>query len=200
MPQPRRLAHVHCTRSRSSQRRKGAPFGPGCEAWGQAQLFSSPQPTLPGVRSARGRGEQGIGQLPRARLSPWRLLHPGWVNLWNSMPEVSSELYSCFSAWVCSGCQPQRTVLGMSLRKVTTLGSNLASETDLKELKLHTVYAVISETIKPLQGFYILWNHSVYAVISEAMKLLVRRHSSSLSPSLSCCRSSCKLSQGCSRR
>ena len=45
-----------------------------------------------------------------------------------------------------------KTVLGMSLRKVTVLGSNLASETDLKkELKLHTVYAVISEAIKPLQ-------------------------------------------------
>ena len=39
----------------------------------------------------------------------------------------------------------------MSLRKVTSLGSNLASVTDLKELKLHTVYAVISEAIKPLQ-------------------------------------------------
>ena len=41
--------------------------------------------------------------------------------------------------------------LSMSLRKVTSLGSNLASVTDLKELKLHTVYAVISEAIKPLQ-------------------------------------------------
>ena len=40
---------------------------------------------------------------------------------------------------------------GMSLRKVTSLGSNLASVTDLKELKLHTVYAVISEALKPLQ-------------------------------------------------
>ena len=39
----------------------------------------------------------------------------------------------------------------MSLRKVTLLGSNLASVTDLKELKLHTVYAVISEAIKPSQ-------------------------------------------------
>ena len=36
----------------------------------------------------------------------------------------------------------------MSLRKVTSLGSNLASVTDLKELKLHTVYAEISEAIK----------------------------------------------------
>ena len=34
----------------------------------------------------------------------------------------------------------------MSLRKVTSLGSNLASVTDL-----NTVYAVISEAIKPLQ-------------------------------------------------
>ena len=39
----------------------------------------------------------------------------------------------------------------MSLRKVTSLGSNSASVTDLKEFKLHTVYAVISEAIKPLQ-------------------------------------------------
>ena len=37
------------------------------------------------------------------------------------------------------------------LRKVTSVGSNLASLTDLKEFKLHTVYAVISEAIKPLQ-------------------------------------------------
>ena len=41
-------------------------------------------------------------------------------------------------------------MLGMSLRKATLLGSNLASVTDLKELKLHTVYAVISEATKPL--------------------------------------------------
>ena len=39
----------------------------------------------------------------------------------------------------------------MSLRKVASLGSNLASVTDLKEFKLHTVYAVISEAMKPLQ-------------------------------------------------
>ena len=39
---------------------------------------------------------------------------------------------------------------GRSLRKVTLLGSNLASVTDLKKT-LHTVYAVISEAIKPLQ-------------------------------------------------
>ena len=39
----------------------------------------------------------------------------------------------------------------MSLRKVTSLGSNLASVTDLKEFKLHTVYDVILEAIKPLQ-------------------------------------------------
>ena len=42
-------------------------------------------------------------------------------------------------------------VWGMSLRNVTSLGSNLASVTDLKEFKLHTLYAVISEAIKPLQ-------------------------------------------------
>ena len=42
-------------------------------------------------------------------------------------------------------------VLGMSLRKVASLGSNLAAVTDLKEFKLHTVYAVILEVIKPLQ-------------------------------------------------
>ena len=44
--------------------------------------------------------------------------------------------------------------LGMSLSKVTSLGSlgsNLASVTDLKEFKLHTVCAVISETVKVLQ-------------------------------------------------
>ena len=39
----------------------------------------------------------------------------------------------------------------MSLRKVALLGSNLASVTDLKEFKLHTVYAVISEAINSLQ-------------------------------------------------
>ena len=39
----------------------------------------------------------------------------------------------------------------MSLRKVTSLGSNLASVTDLNELKLHTIYAVISEAITPFQ-------------------------------------------------
>ena len=36
----------------------------------------------------------------------------------------------------------------MNLRRVTPLGSNLASVTDLK---IHTVYAVISGAIKPLQ-------------------------------------------------
>ena len=40
----------------------------------------------------------------------------------------------------------------MSLRKVTLLGSNLASVTDFKkELKFYAVYAVILEAIKPLQ-------------------------------------------------
>ena len=39
----------------------------------------------------------------------------------------------------------------MSLRKVTSLDSNLASVTDLKKSKLHTVHAVISEALKPLQ-------------------------------------------------
>ena len=56
----------------------------------------------------------------------------------------------------------------MSLRKVTSLGSNLASVTDLKKFKLHTVYAVILEAIN-------LYNS------------LVRWQSSSLSPSLSTC-------------
>ena len=42
-------------------------------------------------------------------------------------------------------------VWGMSLRNVTSLGSSLASVTDLKEFKLHPFYAVISEAIKPLQ-------------------------------------------------
>ena len=40
---------------------------------------------------------------------------------------------------------------GKNLRKVTLLGSNLASVTDFKEFKLQKVYAVISEAIKPLQ-------------------------------------------------
>ena len=40
----------------------------------------------------------------------------------------------------------------MSLRKVTSLGSNSALVTDLKtDFKLHTVYAVVSGAIKPLQ-------------------------------------------------
>ena len=40
----------------------------------------------------------------------------------------------------------------MSIRNITLLGSNLASSvTDLKELKLHTVYAVILEAVKPSQ-------------------------------------------------
>ena len=39
----------------------------------------------------------------------------------------------------------------MSLRNLTSLGSDLASVTDLKEFKLQTVYAVISEAINPLQ-------------------------------------------------
>ena len=47
--------------------------------------------------------------------------------------------------------QYSRSVRGMSLRKVTSLGSNLTSVTDLKALKLHTVYAVILKAIKPLQ-------------------------------------------------
>ena len=38
----------------------------------------------------------------------------------------------------------------MSLRKVTFFGSNFASVKDLKELKLHSVYTVISEAIKPI--------------------------------------------------
>ena len=43
-------------------------------------------------------------------------------------------------------------MLGISLRKVTSLGPNLASLTDLKkELKLNIVYALISEAIKHLQ-------------------------------------------------
>ena len=47
--------------------------------------------------------------------------------------------------------QYSRPVLGMSLRKVTSLGSILASVTDFKELKLNTVYVVISEATRPLQ-------------------------------------------------
>ena len=56
------------------------------------------------------------------------------------MSDIVSKLFSRSHA-----------VLGMNLEKVTSLGSNLASVTDLKELKLYTVYAVISEAIKPLQ-------------------------------------------------
>ena len=48
--------------------------------------------------------------------------------------------------------QYSRPVLGMSLRKVTSLGSILASVTDFKELKLNTVYVVISEATRPLQS------------------------------------------------
>ena len=40
----------------------------------------------------------------------------------------------------------------MSIRNLTSFGSNLASVTDFKkEFKLYTLYAVISEAIKPLQ-------------------------------------------------
>ena len=49
-----------------------------------------------------------------------------------------------------AGCSIQ-PVWGISIRNLTSLGSDLASVTDLKEFKLHTVYAVISEAIKPLQ-------------------------------------------------
>ena len=42
-------------------------------------------------------------------------------------------------------------VLGMNFTKVTSLGSNLASVRELKELKLHTIYSVILEAVKPLQ-------------------------------------------------
>ena len=38
---------------------------------------------------------------------------------------------------------------GRSHRKVTSLGSNLSSVTGINEFKLHTIYAVISEAIKP---------------------------------------------------
>ena len=68
----------------------------------------------------------------------------------------------------------------LSSRKVTSLGSNLASVTDLKELKLHAVYAVISEAIN-------LYN------------MLVKLYSSSLGPSLSPCQSFGNISKGCSR-
>ena len=43
------------------------------------------------------------------------------------------------------------SVWGMSIINLTLLGSNLTSVTELKEFKLHPVYAVISEAIKPLQ-------------------------------------------------
>ena len=39
----------------------------------------------------------------------------------------------------------------MSIRNFITLGSKLASVTDLKEFKLHTVDAVVSKAKKPLQ-------------------------------------------------
>ena len=42
-------------------------------------------------------------------------------------------------------------VWGMSINNFTSLDSNLASVTELKEFKLHTDYAVILEAIKPLQ-------------------------------------------------
>ena len=43
------------------------------------------------------------------------------------------------------------TVLGMSLRKVTLLGSNVASVTDLKRIETPHSFVVISEAMKPLQ-------------------------------------------------
>ena len=42
-------------------------------------------------------------------------------------------------------------VCGMSIRNLTSLGSNLASVTDLKRIQLHTVYTVILEETKPIQ-------------------------------------------------
>ena len=51
-----------------------------------------------------------------------------------------------------SPCQSSITpVLGMSLRNVTLLGSNLVSVTNLKDFKFHTVNAVILGVIKPPQ-------------------------------------------------
>ena len=75
-------------------------------------------------------------------------------------------------------------VLCMSLQKVTSLGWNLASVTDLKEFKLHTVYAVISEAIKPLQ------------LVGQPGQVAELK---SLSPSLSPCRSSGNFSKSSSR-
>ena len=71
-------------------------------------------------------------------------------------------------------CSP---VQGMSLRKVTSLGSNSASVTDLKEFKLHTVYDVILEAIKPLQlvGYVAEFKFEALPVIWECLLRLFQK-------------------------
>ena len=83
-------------------------------------------------------------------------------------------------------CAPVKSpVLGMSHKKVTSLGSNLASVTNVKELKLHTVYAMILEAIEPLQ------------LVGQAAQF---KFESKFEATLSPCQSSDNLSEGCSRR
>ena len=67
------------------------------------------------------------------------------------------NLLKLFSTRTCSSARVR--VWGMSIKNLTSFGSDLASVMDLKRiilfksitLKLHTVYAVISGAIKPLQ-------------------------------------------------
>ena len=71
------------------------------------------------------------------------------IRLKKVLSSLSSLIGHC--AALPKGIKPHwvASVRGISLRKVTLLDSNLASVTDLKELKLHTVYAAILEAIKP---------------------------------------------------
>ena len=75
----------------------------------------------------------------------------------------------------------QNSVRGMSLRNITSLGSNLASVTDLQ--RIETPHSLCCDF-----GGYKPYNS------------LVRWQSSSLSQSLRPCLSSGNLSEGCSRR
>ena len=71
-------------------------------------------------------------------------------NLQKSWQEVLDTQYQAYTKFHHSYLQ-SRVVWSMSIRNHTSHGSNLATVTDLKEFKLHTVYAVILEAIKPLQ-------------------------------------------------
>ena len=78
----------------------------------------------------------------------------------------------------------------------------MASVMHLKELKLHTVYAVILEAIKPLQligpaaEFKFESKFEPLQVIWQSLLGLFQKVIEGMSP----CRSSGNLSKGCSRR